>query len=108
MSVSKIILYNQVQPSSRMIVLRSIFDSVYSALEEWPRDLSKAVRTRLGRMPCGGWKKARDFFCGKFSCEVSDEEFKGRSHTIKRDAPKSNYSQSKKKDQIIEFFITYF
>ncbi|KAF7683843.1 hypothetical protein TCON_0956 [Astathelohania contejeani] len=69
----EIISPKEVQPSSCMIVLRSIFVSVDSALEEWPRDLSKAVRTQLGRMPRGGWKKARDFFCEKFSCE---DEFK--------------------------------
>ncbi|KAF7682997.1 hypothetical protein TCON_1797, partial [Astathelohania contejeani] len=97
MAVSEVIASNQVQPSSRMIVLRSILDSVDSALEEWPRDLSKAVRTRLGRMPRGGWKKTRDFFCEKFSCEVSEEEFKRRAHTIKRDPLESDYSQTKKK-----------
>ncbi|KAF7682498.1 hypothetical protein TCON_2276, partial [Astathelohania contejeani] len=97
MAVSEIIASNQVQPSSRMIVLRSILDSVDSALEEWPIDLSKAVRTRLGRIPRGDWKKAHNFFCEKFSCEVSEEEFKRRAHTIKRDPLESDYSQTKKK-----------
>ncbi|KAF7682420.1 hypothetical protein TCON_2352 [Astathelohania contejeani] len=57
MAVSEIIASNQVQLFSRMIVLRSILNSVDSAFEEWPRDLSKAVQTRLGRMLRGGRKK---------------------------------------------------
>ncbi|KAF7683125.1 hypothetical protein TCON_1664 [Astathelohania contejeani] len=48
-------------------------------------------------MPRGGWKKARDFFCEKFSCEVSEEEFKRQAHTIKIDPLESDYSQTKKK-----------
>ncbi|KAF7683050.1 hypothetical protein TCON_1735 [Astathelohania contejeani] len=84
-----------------MIILQSILDSVDSALEEWPKDLSKVVRTRLGRMPRGGWKKACDFFCEKFSCEVSEEEFKRRAHTIKRDPLESDYSQTKKKIKLL-------
>ncbi|KAF7678803.1 hypothetical protein TCON_2559 [Astathelohania contejeani] len=101
MAFSEIIPFNQVQLSSRMIVLRSIFDSVDSALEEWPRDLSKAVRTRLGKMLRGGWKKTRDFFCGKFFCEVSEEEFKRRTHTIKIDSLESDYSQIKKRIKLL-------
>ncbi|KAF7682577.1 hypothetical protein TCON_2200 [Astathelohania contejeani] len=42
----------------------------------------------------GGWKKASDFFCEKFSCK---EEFKRRAHTTKRDFLESDYSQTKKK-----------
>ncbi|KAF7677246.1 hypothetical protein TCON_2666 [Astathelohania contejeani] len=45
----------------------------------------------------GGWKKARDLFCGIFCCEVSEEEFKIRAHTIKKDTLESDYSQTKKK-----------
>ncbi|KAF7682971.1 hypothetical protein TCON_1821, partial [Astathelohania contejeani] len=101
MAVSEIIASNQVQPSSRMIVLRSILDSVDSALEEWPRDLTKAVRTRSGRMPCGVWKKGRDFFCGKFSCEVSEEVFKRRAHTIKRNPLKATTHKPKKKIKLL-------
>ncbi|KAF7683013.1 hypothetical protein TCON_1772 [Astathelohania contejeani] len=107
-AVSKTSPPNQVITSSRINVSRYIFDSIDYALEEWLRDHSKAVRTRLSRMPRGGWKMARDFFCKKFSCEVSEEEFKRQAHTIKRDSLESDYSQTKKKDQIIKFFITYF
>ncbi|KAF7680954.1 hypothetical protein TCON_2429, partial [Astathelohania contejeani] len=91
-----------------MIVLRSILDSVNSALKEWPRYLSKAVRTLLGRMPRGGWKKARDFFCENFSCEVSEEMFKRRAHTIKRYPLESDYSQTKKKIKLLNFLSPTF
>ncbi|KAF7679718.1 hypothetical protein TCON_2487, partial [Astathelohania contejeani] len=84
-----------------MIVLRSIFDSVDSALEKWLIDLSEAVQTRLGRMPRGDWKKTHNFFCEKFSCEVSEEEFKRRAHKIKRDPLESDYSQTKKKIKLL-------
>ncbi|KAF7677271.1 hypothetical protein TCON_2642 [Astathelohania contejeani] len=52
-------------------------------------------------MPRGRWKKARDFFCKKFSCEVSEKEFKRRAHTIKRDTLESDYSQTKKKIKLL-------
>ncbi|KAF7683704.1 hypothetical protein TCON_1091 [Astathelohania contejeani] len=52
-------------------------------------------------MPRGGWKKARDFFCGKFSCKVSEEEFKRQANTIKREPLESDYSQTKKKIKLL-------
>ncbi|KAF7679683.1 hypothetical protein TCON_2515 [Astathelohania contejeani] len=78
--------------ASRMTILKIILLSVNLTTESWPRDVFEAVQKRFGRMPRGGWKKARDSFCEKFSCEIGEEVFKRRAHLIKRESLIDNMS----------------
>ncbi|KAL6121868.1 hypothetical protein NUSPORA_01148 [Nucleospora cyclopteri] len=63
--------------ANRLAILQFIFSSIEESPEsEWLRNAYEATRTRLGRMPRGGWKLLSETFCDKFSTSVSMTEAK--------------------------------
>ena len=60
----------------------SVLSSVEASQKDWPQEALKATLGRFGRVPRLGWKKATDFFCKKFSVDVSVEEFKSLAQKL--------------------------
>ena len=54
-------------------------DAVLAGVEapsgEWPKAALRAIMQRFGRMPRFGWARTHRFFCGKFSADISIDEF---------------------------------
>ena len=72
---------NVVQPltANSFASLEAILENVRAPQVEWPMEAFRNVLQRKGRMPRHGWVKAHEIFSGKFSQNISFEEFKKRA-----------------------------
>jgi len=57
----------------------AILASVEKRKEDWPKAAYLAVLERFARMPRSGWSRAKEYFCEKFTANISMTEFKAQA-----------------------------